>query len=169
MKRNDKTFKEMVSRIQSGELTRSQAADAYNIKVNTLNVWLGRSRLTVPKTRSKELRGAAVEWSNNVDYTALNSAVASVLDGTYKSCYAAQRAFPTVKLSTLTLKVRQARERMATTEQTHLIQPQDDHAKLVRVLGCMGVSLQDASLLSDIAGDPARLAKAAAVIRAAGI
>jgi hypothetical protein len=46
MKRNDPSFREMIGRIRSGELTRKQAAAAYGITTGLLNVWIQRSKIT---------------------------------------------------------------------------------------------------------------------------
>ncbi len=82
MKRNDPTFKEMVARILSGELTRKQAADAYGIKENTLTHWLLRGKIATPK-QPKVLAGAALEWTkpDPVRRAALDEAVSRVLSG----------------------------------------------------------------------------------------
>jgi hypothetical protein len=45
MTRDDATFKEMVLRLQAGDLTRAQAAEQYGLKYNTLCQWLKRSNL----------------------------------------------------------------------------------------------------------------------------
>lgn len=111
MKRNDKTFKEMVSRIQSGELTRIKAAEVYNVKAHTLNVWIARSKLDVPKQKPKAY-GAAAELDANLDPTIaklLEEAAQKVLDGTFKSCLAAHKEYQDLSLSTLTARVRKAR------------------------------------------------------------
>lgn len=111
MKRNDSTFKEMVSRISSGELTRLQAAEVYQIKANTLNAWLRRSKIDAPKQK-RVAYGAAAEMAANLDPTIaklLDEATAKVLDGTFKSCLEAHKSYPDVSLSTLTARVRKAR------------------------------------------------------------
>lgn len=111
MKRNDTTFKEMVSRITSGELTRLQAADIYQIKPNTLNAWVSRSKLDVPKQK-RVAYGAAAEAAERLDpeiAKLLDEATLKVLDGTFKSCLAAQKTYPDVNLGTLTKRVRKAR------------------------------------------------------------
>lgn len=85
MKRNDPTFKEMVSRIASGELTRKQAAEAYDLNLGTLHVWVQRSKLALPKapTGAKALAGAALEWKNTdpVRIKALEDACNEALSG----------------------------------------------------------------------------------------
>lgn len=83
MKRNDPTFKEMVARLQSGELTRNQAAEAYGLKPNTLITWLLRSKIDIPRDSSAGLRGAALTWTKDdpVRKAALAEAVAKVLSG----------------------------------------------------------------------------------------
>jgi hypothetical protein len=112
MKRNDSTFKELVSRITSGELTRLQAADIYGVNPGTLKVWLNRSNLS-DATRLKErpLHGAALGWMTIDPETArlLEDAAQKVLDGTFKSCLAAHASYPSLSLSTLTARVRKAR------------------------------------------------------------
>lgn len=60
MKRNDPQFQEMVSRIESGELTRAAAAHEYKINLGTLGVWLARSGIKDKGT--KKLHGAATQW-----------------------------------------------------------------------------------------------------------
>ena len=111
MKRNDPTFKEMVSRITSRELTRLQAADTYQIKPNTLNAWLRRSKIDAPK-QTRIAYGAAAELADRLDPNIaklLDEATQKVLDGTLKSCLAASAAYPGISLSTLTARVRKAR------------------------------------------------------------
>jgi len=111
MKRNDTTFKEMVSRITSGELTRLQAADTYQIKPGTLNAWIRRSKLDVPKQK-RVAYGAAADLAANLDpriAKLLDEATEKVLDGTFKSCLAAHKAYLGVALGTLTARVRKAR------------------------------------------------------------
>lgn len=111
MKRNDPTFKEMVSRITSGELTRLQAADTYQIKPNTLNAWLRRSKIDAPK-QTRIAYGAAADLMARLDPNIaklLDEATQRVLDGTFKSCLEAQKSYPDVSLSTLTVRVRKAR------------------------------------------------------------
>lgn len=113
MKRNDSTFKEMVARIQSGELTRAQAANTYNLNPGTLNVWLGRSKLNeTTKMSVRPLHGATADLVNNLDpeiAAKLAEATRKVLDGTFKSCLAAHGTYPELSLSTLTARVRKAR------------------------------------------------------------
>jgi len=113
MKRNDTTFKEMVARIQSGELTRVQAADTYNLNPGTLNVWLSRSKLNeTTKMAVRPLHGATADLVNNLDpeiAAKLAEATQKVLDGTFKSCLAAHAAYPELSRSTLTARVRKAR------------------------------------------------------------
>jgi len=84
MKRNDPTFKEMVARMQSGELTRKQAADTYGVRENTLVVWLGRSGIEVPRAPKQGLHGDAVNWTKDdpVRSQALQEAFEEVLAGT---------------------------------------------------------------------------------------
>lgn len=60
MKRNDPQFQEMVSRIESGELTRAAAAHEYKINLGTLGVWLARSG--IKDKGAKKLHGAATQW-----------------------------------------------------------------------------------------------------------
>jgi len=111
MKRNDPTFKEMVARILSGELTRMQAADLYQIRANTLNIWLARGKIDAPK-RKRIAYGATADLVNNLDpeiAAKLAEATQKVLDGTFKSCLAAHAAYPELSRSTLTARVRKAR------------------------------------------------------------
>lgn len=111
MKRNDTTFKEMVSRVSSGELTRLQAADIYQIKPNTLNAWVRRSKLDVPKQK-RVAYGAAAEAADRLDpqiAKLLEEITQKVLDGTFRSCLSAQKAHPELNLGTLTKRVRKAR------------------------------------------------------------
>lgn len=114
MKRNDPTFKEMVSRIESGELTRLQAADTYGINPGTLNVWLSRSNLA-EKTRLKErpLHGAALGWVKLDPDRAklLDEVVARVVAGELTVTQAA-RENPTLVLMTISTKVRQRQEEL---------------------------------------------------------
>ena len=114
MKRNDSTFKEMVSRIQSGELTRHQAADAYGVGYGTLCVWLSRSKLnesTVQRspdgTRMRMRYGAAVEWGVP-NPEAMAAAVQRVLRGEI-SAQAASKQSPELNSRTLAKKVRKER------------------------------------------------------------
>ncbi len=111
MKRNDPTFKEMVARILSGELTRMQAADLYQIRANTLNIWLARGKIDAPKQK-RIAYGATADLVNNLDpeiAAKLAEATQKVLDGTFKSCLAAHAAYPELSRSTLTARVRKAR------------------------------------------------------------
>lgn len=112
MKRNDATFKEMVARLQSGELTRDQAADAYGINPGTLNVWISRSKLgdTIPNLQGKSRAGAAVHWPELTpdEVSATEAAIARVLAGEV-SALAATKADPRISASTLAKRVRKAR------------------------------------------------------------
>lgn len=111
--RTSPSFKVLVARLQSGELTRAQAAAEYGVPLGTLNVWLSRSKVG-ESTRLKErtLHGAAADLANSLDpkiAKLLDEATQKVLDGTYKSCLAASKAYPDVVLGTLTTRVRKAR------------------------------------------------------------
>lgn len=75
MKRNDPQFQEMVSRIESGELTRAAAAHEYKINLGTLGVWLARSGIKDKGT--KKLHGAATQWGADA---AKDAAYATALD-----------------------------------------------------------------------------------------
>jgi len=99
MKRNDPTFQVMVARINSGELTRAQAADTYNLNLGTLHVWLSRSGVKTP--RQKVLHGAALDWViDDPERTkAIQAAVTDVTAGRMTARAAAQahgQAFATV-------------------------------------------------------------------------
>lgn len=114
MKRNDTTFKEMVSRIESGELTRRQAADTYGIKYGTLCVWLGRSELA-EKTRlkGKPLHGAALGWAKLDPDKAkrLDEAAHMAIHGEL-SVTQVSKLFPDIAAATLTKRVRKDREKI---------------------------------------------------------
>jgi hypothetical protein len=113
--RHSQTFKELVARLQSGELTRAQAAAAYGLNPGTLASWLLRSKVgesTRTKVGDKFLYGAAAEFAERLDPNIaklLDEATEKVLDGTFKSCLAAHKAYPGVVLGTLTARVRKAR------------------------------------------------------------
>jgi homospermidine synthase len=113
--RHSQTFKELVARLQSGELTRAQAAVAYGVNPGTLAKWLLRSKVgesTRTKVDGKFLYGAAAEFADRLDpkiARLLEEATKKVLDGTFRSCLAAHRAYPDVVLGTLTARVRKAR------------------------------------------------------------
>lgn len=114
MNRHSPQFKELVGRLQSGELTRAQAAEIYGINPMTLAKWLVRSKVG-ESTRTKaegQLYGAAIEKLNSLDPAvaeALAEATQKVVDGVYPSCLAAHKDYPGVSLSTLTARVRKAR------------------------------------------------------------
>lgn len=117
MKRNDQTFKEMVSRITAGELTRQQAADSYGVNYGTLCVWLGRSNLNAQTARKatgipKPLAGAALGWNVTDPNKAkvLEEATARVISGEFSVTEASEK-YPDLALSTLSKRVR--KERMA--------------------------------------------------------
>ncbi len=82
MKRNDPTFREMIRRIDSLEITRAQACDLYGVSLGTLNVWISRSKLKLARA-PKPLAGAALEWANNdpVRRAALDEAISRVVSG----------------------------------------------------------------------------------------
>lgn len=119
MKRNDPTFKEMVSRLQAGELTRKRAAEEYGLNLGTLMVWLGRSKVTgIPRDNAwrasnpdkvnamnshligQKLTGEAAK--------ALYNATERVLRGEI-SALAAAKADPRISARTLASRVRKAR------------------------------------------------------------
>lgn len=106
MKRNDTTFKEMVSRIQSGELTRNQASEAYNVKRGTLDKWLNRSRIATPPL-PKALYGAALTWVKDdpVRAAALKAAIDDVLTN-HTSLDQVIKKYPGVARSTVAVEVR---------------------------------------------------------------
>jgi transposase len=93
MKRNDPTFRAMVSRLLAGEITRSQAASEYGIQYNTLCVWLTRSKIDLPETKkTRSLKpfsadtvrhGAAVNFPTITEERAqkMNLAVQKALSG----------------------------------------------------------------------------------------
>lgn len=83
MKRNDKTFKEMVARISSGELTRAKAAELYGINLGTLNVWISRSGVGKETRSPHKLHGAALGWASTDPNRAkaLKEATDKVLSG----------------------------------------------------------------------------------------
>lgn len=122
MKRNDSKFKEMVLRIQSGELTRHEAAEAYGIGYGTLGVWLSRSKLNSSTARrkvdgTKARYGVASEWPV-LDKDAVDAAVQRVLSGEI-SARALCMQDPTFRYSTLVRKVQKARRTLKqTTEET---------------------------------------------------
>lgn len=116
MRRNDKTFKEMVARLQSGEITRHQAADIYQIGYGTLGVWLSRSGVAKSTAGrlpdgSRRLHGAALERSRSLSpdkAKALDAAVARVLAGEI-SALAAEAENPDLSARTIAQRVRKAR------------------------------------------------------------
>ena len=114
MKRNDGDFKTMVSRIQSGEFTRQQAAEAYEIPYNTLTIWLKRSRVSLPvkvnATEPKVLHGDALNWATKdpLKVKAMQEAVERILRGEI-SALAASQQDPRLSPSTLAQKVRKIR------------------------------------------------------------
>ena len=116
MKRNDATFKEMVARLQAGEITKEQACSLYDLKPNTLNSWLRRSKLlgTVPRPRQPP-EEAARQRANLVStplppeiQAAMDAAVARVLAGEL-SARAASIEDPRLSSRTLADKVRKVR------------------------------------------------------------
>lgn len=119
MKRNDATFKAMVARLQSGEITRKQACEEYDIPYGTLAVWLTRSKVneSIPRSPAggpenpRQRQGAALEWGTLSDDVRqrMNAAVARVLAGE-TSALAESKADPEIKCTTLTLWVRRAKE-----------------------------------------------------------
>lgn len=102
-------FNEMISRLQSGELTRNQAAAEYGIGIGTLNVWISRKKLagTIPAVG---LSGAALEWAETDPdkVNARRQATARVLSGEI-SALAAAKEYPGMSPTTLALDVRKAR------------------------------------------------------------
>ena len=102
-------FTEMICRLQSGELTRKQAAAAYSIDIGTLNVWISRKGLadSIPK---QGLAGAAREWAEKDPdkVKARREAAARVLSGEI-SAMAAAKEYPGMSHVTLALDVRKAR------------------------------------------------------------
>lgn len=162
MKRNDPTFKEMVSRIASGELTRKQAAEAYGINYGTLCVWLGRSDLNAetvqrgPKAhRDRTAHGAATLWPTLPPevVAALDAAVARVMAGE-STALGESKADPRIKLSTLTQRVQKARREAAPQAQQTAPNPQFS---------------ADHEIITSILADPLRLAKLAALARLASV
>ena len=117
MKRNDTTFKLMVSRLQSGEITREQACAEYGVGYGTLCVWLGRSKLnaTIPHPgwkpdRARPMVGAAAEWTPLDEDTkkAIEAAVVRVIAGEI-SALAVAKEDPRINHRTLTKAVRKAK------------------------------------------------------------
>lgn len=115
MKINDASFKEMVGRLQSGELTRSQAAETYGIGVPMLNVWISRAKLgsTIPDLRkiSRPIPNRHVATGPVLDpdnAKALREAVAKVLSEGV-SALSVSNADPRVKQRTLAKYVREAK------------------------------------------------------------
>lgn len=118
MKRNDATFKEMVTRLQSGAISRAQACDEYGLKYVTLSAWLIRSKLndSVPRAGAlhgaRALHGVAKELAESVDAdkaARINSAVARVLAGEI-SARAASKEDPTLSSRTLAARVLKAKK-----------------------------------------------------------
>ncbi|MDO9236198.1 MAG: hypothetical protein Q7U28_09235 [Aquabacterium sp.] len=104
--RNSKEFRELVSRLQAGTLTRAQAAAEYGINPGTLGVWLSRSKVRSPKA----LHGAALGWAitDPDKIKLLNEAVAKVLAGEVSATKASEM-YPTLALATIAFRVRKAR------------------------------------------------------------
>lgn len=115
MQRNDAKFKELVSRLQSGELNRQQASEAYGVNYGTLCVWLSRSKLgstTLQREAdgSRKLHGIAAKNSQlDPDKDrALDAAVARVLAGEI-SALAASKESEGLSPSTIAARVRKAK------------------------------------------------------------
>lgn len=117
MKRNDPTYKAMISRIKSGELSRKQAAEEYGINPVTLNAWIVRSKEVLPDRRSsREVIDPRLEAMGVVALTperkqALLDAVQRVIRGGI-SCNQAAKNDPTITMSYLARLVRKEKERI---------------------------------------------------------
>lgn len=100
----------MVARIQSGELTRAQAAQTYGINLGTLGVWLSRSKVNTTTRAPRKLHGAALGWAitDPDKVKLLDEAVAKVLAGEMSATKASE-IYPTLALATIALRVRKAR------------------------------------------------------------
>lgn len=119
VKRNDPSFREMIGRIRSGELTRKQAAAAYGITTGLLNVWIQRSKITgLPRDtewrqrnpdKVKELADHLIGKPLSPEVQALmDAAVARVLAGEV-SARAAAAEDPRLSHRTLARNVRRER------------------------------------------------------------
>jgi hypothetical protein len=109
----------MVSRLTSGEITRSQAAAEYGIQYNTLCVWLTRSKVDLPGTKRATVvkpfapdtvrHGAAVNFPTMTAEKAqkLNVAVQKALSGEMSARAAAIEQG--VSVQTVSKKVRSIR------------------------------------------------------------
>lgn len=109
MNTTDPQFKSMILRLQSGEITRNQAADAYGIRLGTLNMWISRKKLssTIPATG---LAGTALERAETDPdkVNARRQAAARVLAGEI-SALAVAREYPGLSHRTIAQDVRKAR------------------------------------------------------------
>ena len=168
MKRNDTTFKEMVSRIASGELTRKQAADVYGVKYGTLMVWLGRSGLNDETAfkgpaRAGGTYGAAADWPvlTPERAAALDAAVARVVAGE-STALGESKANPEIKLSTITQRVRSARGGAAPLMGRPPATPREPKVEV-------DATPSDYDFMLSVLASPERLARVAAVVRAAGL
>ncbi len=145
MKRHDQTFQEMVSRITSGELNRKQASEHYGVPYGTLCVWLGRSGLNKATVSKQKLHGAATGWPtlspDRVE--ALDAAARRVAMG-QSTLRQESAANPDVKFATLAVRARRLKA------------PPSDETS-------------DYDLIVGILSDPRRMARLAAIARAADI
>lgn len=112
MNRHDPKFHELISRLQSGEITRPEASTIYGIHPVTLNGWITRSKLseTIPSRRGRDGSEMAPKITDPDKVNAMANAVARVLAGEI-SARAAAIADPRIVMNTLQHKVRQAKKR----------------------------------------------------------
>lgn len=162
MKRNDPTFRAMVARIASGEISRRQAAAIYNVNYGTLGVWLNRSgfgEATAYKgarTRKAGRAGAAVGWPEMSQEVRakLDAAAERVLSGA-SSARSESMADPEIKLSTLTIKVRKIRQARGLPGPRELVKPAEFERDRAYLMGMMD--------------NPKKVARLAALARLSGV
>ena len=112
--RHTQTFLDAAHRVSRGEITRIDAASALDIKPGTFAVWMSRAGIGGPKNErgTKQLAGAALGWAlTDPDKVKdLDDATALVLSGECSQAEALLR-YPSVKQTTLSIKVTRARAR----------------------------------------------------------
>ena len=110
--RHSKTFKDLAAKIQSGELTRAEAAAQAGINPGTLGVWLSRSNVTAPKNPdgTRKLYGTAAQKkiTDPDKVKLLDEAVARVLDSNL-SVTQVSEMYPTLSATTIAARVRKYR------------------------------------------------------------
>ena len=117
MQHRSKQYYEMISRIQSGELNRAQASEVYAVNLGTLGCWIARDKLgKSTRLPNRPLVGMAAQRVAAVDPVKaklLVEVTQKVLSGEISSCNKAAGMYPDISLSTLTVRVRKARQQIA--------------------------------------------------------